>query len=245
MSKLLHVIALVCSLQAMSILANAADISVPPPLAPAPLYAPPPINWTGFYLGANVGGAWVQGNFTDSLFGLNLNNGTDFIAGEQIGFNYQIGAFVLGVDGAVDFSPNDRTGHGVVTPVGTIQATSNNTWIATLAARFGVGLDHWLLYGKAGGSWIGNSFAVNNLTTSMSIPGSNSDGNIGWLAGAGVEWALTRNWTLKVEYTYLGLNSSSFTAPATAPFLGGDTFTTNRNFQMVQVGFNYLFTQGD
>ena len=133
----------------------------------------------------------------------------------------------------------------MATPVGTIQATSNSKWIATLAARFGVGLDHWLLYGKAGGSWVGNSFAVNNSTTSMSIPGSNSNGNIGWLAGAGVEWALTRNWILKLEYDYLGLNSSSFTVPATAPFLGGDTFTANRNVQMVQVGFNYLFTQGD
>jgi outer membrane immunogenic protein len=245
MSKLRHVIALVCSLLVMPALANAADTSVPPPLAPAPVYAPPPINWTGFYLGANVGGTWAQGNFTDSLFGLNLNSGSDFITGEQIGFNYQIGAFVLGVDGTVDFSPNDSTGHGVATPVGTIQATSNNKWIATLAARFGVGLDRWLLYGKAGGNWVGNSFAVNNLTTSMSIPGSNSNGNIGWLAGAGVEWALTRNWTLKLEYDYLGLNSSSFTVPATAPFLGGDNFTTNRNVQMVQVGFNYLFTQGD
>jgi hypothetical protein len=42
--------------------------------------------------------------------------------------------------------------------------TSNNRWITTLAARFGVTNDTWLFYGKAGGGWVGN-----NTVTGASI----------------------------------------------------------------------------
>ena len=68
--------------------------------------------------------------------------------------------------------------------------------------------------------------------------------NSGWLVGAGIEWALAPNWSVKIEYDYLGLNSQRFTAPA-GGFLAGDSFTTsNPNVQMVKVGANYLFKYG-
>src|SRR5262249_18244788 len=124
----------------------------------------------------------------------------------------------------------------------------------TVAARFGWAIDHWLLYGKAGGGWVGsNNFTVTNLTTGVSFTCgtfglancNNSTG--GWLVGAGFEYAFTNNWTVKVEYDYLGLGNRTFVIPAGAAFgpFAGDTFTTNnRNVQMVKVGFNYLFNWG-
>jgi outer membrane immunogenic protein len=107
-------------LLATLIAANGAD--VPPyerPVA-ATVYVPPPFSWTGFYIGLNLGGAWSQRNLTDSLFGLSLSNVNDrgaFIGGGQLGYNYQFGNFVLGVEGDFDgVATTNSPGTGVVGP---------------------------------------------------------------------------------------------------------------------------------
>jgi outer membrane immunogenic protein len=231
--------------------AHSADLAVKAPPPP-----PPPVfSWTGFYIGANVGGAWARNNWTDTLFLDNFNNGNNsrFIGGGQIGGNYQIGNFVIGGEWDFDWASNNNNGTGVFIPgVGNIAVTSNNHWITTVAARFGWAIDHLLLYGKAGGGWVGNNnLTVTNLTTGASFTcgtlaltncGNNAGG---WLVGGGFEYAFTNNWTLKFEYDYLGLGNRTFSIPATAPFLAGDTFVSNnRNVQMVKLGVNYLFNWG-
>jgi outer membrane immunogenic protein len=233
--------------------ANAADLGR---AAPAPVYkAPPPVpvfSWTGFYLGGNLGGAWRQGNVTDNVFGLNYggtSNGV-FVGGGQVGFNYQVSNIVFGVEGDFDWAANNNnSGAGVVVPgIGlghTFAANSNNGWLTTLSGRLGVAFDRVLVYGKGGGAWVGNNgFTVTDSTTGASVTGTNSSTNSGWVAGGGVEWAFANNWTAKVEYDYVGLNSGTFTVPAGAPVLRGDTFTFNRNIQMVTIGVNYLFNWG-
>jgi outer membrane immunogenic protein len=230
--------------------AGAADLAVKaPPPAPLPVFS-----WTGFYIGANIGGAWSNNRWTDTLFLTNFNNNNNgvFIGGGQIGGNYQIGSFVIGGEWDFDWAGNNN-GAGVFVPgVGNIVVNSNNRWITTVAARFGWAIDHWLLYGKAGGGWVGNNnLTVTNLTTGASFTcgtfGLTNCGNNtgGWLLGAGFEYAFTNNWTVKFEYDYLGLGNRTFVVPAGAPFLAGDTFTSNnRNVQMVKVGVNYLFNWG-
>jgi outer membrane immunogenic protein len=229
--------------------AHSADLAVKaPPPPPVPVFS-----WTGFYIGANIGGAWADNNWTDSLFLTNFsNNRSVFIGGGQIGGNYQIGNFVIGGEWDFDWAANNNNSAAVFIPgVGNIVVTNNNRWITTVAARFGWAIDHLLLYAKAGGGWVGNNnLTVTNLTTGVSLTcgtaltncGNNTGG---WLVGAGFEYAFTNNWTLKFEYDYLGLGNRTFFIPATAPFLAGDTFTSNnRNVQMVKVGVNYLFNWG-
>jgi outer membrane immunogenic protein len=248
MRKLFHTTAALSVLLATSMAANAADVppyASPPPVYAPPVYASPPL-WTGFYLGGNIGGAWRHDNVTDTLLGLNFSNGNNngaFIGGGQLGFNWQVSNFVLGVEWDFDgVANNNNTGPVFFPAVGTIQA-SNNSWITTLAARFGVTNGHWLFYGKAGGGWVGSDdFTVTNPTTGTSITASNNNTNSGWLVGAGIEWAFLPNWSAKVEYNYLGLDDRTFTVPAGSPFLASDTFTQrNRSIQMVKVGINYLF----
>ena len=250
MRKLFHTTAALSVLLATSMAANAADVppyAPPPPVYAPPVYAPPPL-WTGFYLGGNIGGAWANRDVTDTFLGVNFNNGNNngvFIGGGQLGFNWQISNFVLGFEADIDGAANNnKTGTVFIPTVATIQS-SNNRWITTLAARFGVTNGYWLFYGKAGGGWVGSDdFTVTNLTTGASITASNNNTNSGWLVGAGVEWAFAPNWSAKVEYNYLGLNDVTFTVPAGSSFLAGDTFTqSNRNIQMVKAGINYQFNR--
>jgi len=233
----------------------AADMAVkaPPVLPPVPVFS-----WTGFYIGANIGGAWANNSWNDTLFRTNFNNAGNgvFIGGGQIGGNYQIGQFVIGGEWDFDWAANNNNNTGVVIPAlgNSVVVTNNNRWITTVAARFGWAIDHWLLYGKAGGGWVGsNSFTVTDLTTGVSFNCgtlglancNNSTG--GWLLGAGFEYAFTNNWTVKAEYDYLGLGNRTFIIPAGAAFapFAGDTFTSNnRNVQTVKVGINYLFNWG-
>jgi outer membrane immunogenic protein len=247
MRKLFHTAAAVAALLALSIAANAAEVGARPPVyAPPPIYVAPPFSWTGFYIGPNLGGAWSQRNLTDTLLGLNLSNVNDkgaFIGGGQLGYNYQFGNFVLGIEADFDgVASTNSPGAGVAGPAFGTQVTNNNRWIATLAGRFGITNDTWLFYGKAGGGWVGSDdLTITNTVTGASITVSNNNTNSGWLVGGGIEWAFAPNWSVKIEYDYLGLNSRTFTVP-TGGFLAGDTFTTsNPNVQMVKVGANYLF----
>jgi outer membrane immunogenic protein len=220
----------------------------PPPRAPA-IYAPAPVfSWTGFYLGGNLGFGWNQGSVSDSLNGLSWGNPSSngvFIGGGQLGANYQIGSFVIGAEAAFDWAANNNNSFpSVVVPaVGSIRVSSNDRWITTLSARFGFAIDHLLLYGKAGGAWLGaGNFAVTNVGTGASVAISNSNNNTGWLLGAGVEYAITNNLTVKGEYDYVGVSNYSYTSPPGAPFLAGDTFSSSgRSVQMLTIGANYLF----
>jgi outer membrane immunogenic protein len=252
--KLLCAIGLASSLVGLSAIAQAADLPAAPPVYKAPaVYAPPVFSWTGFYIGGNLGAAWSNGNYTDSLFGLNWTNGgnrASFIGGGQIGGNYQINNFVIGAEADFDWlANNNNSGPGILLPNGTtLRVSANNRWVTTLAARFGVTFDHALLYAKGGGGWVGaGNFAVTNVGTGAVVTASNSNTNSGWLVGGGLEYAFTQNWTVRAEYDFLGLSNNSVTV--TVPTAAGGTFTDtfssrNRNVQMFTVGVNYLFNFG-
>src|SRR6266853_1111594 len=132
MRKLFHTTAALSVLLAMSMAANAADVTArPAPYAPPPpVYAPPPFSWTGFYLGGNIGGAWARRDVTDTFFGVNFGSGNNngvFIGGGQLGYNWQIGYAVLGVEWDIDGAANNNNSGTVFIPgAGTIQVTSNN-----------------------------------------------------------------------------------------------------------------------
>src|SRR5262249_15923493 len=140
---------------------------------------------------------------------------------------------------------NNNTGVEVAVPrLGTVRSTFHERWISTLAARFGVAIDRWLVYGKAGGGWIGtNTFSLEHVTRHLSVAALDANQTYGGLlVGGGIEWAFSLNWSAKLEYDYLQLNGRTFTLPLTAPFLANDTFTiAGGHIQMVKVGINYRF----
>ncbi|HEU0179929.1 MAG TPA: outer membrane beta-barrel protein [Blastocatellia bacterium] len=245
-AKVLRASVLTSSLLGMCAVASAADMPVKAPPAPQP--APPLFSWTGFYIGGNLGVAWSDRTMTDTVFGIdftgNDGNRARFMGGGQVGINYQINNFVIGVEADFDgVANNDNNSGGRVIAGDTIRVNSNDTWIATVAGRIGYAWDRVLFYGKGGGGWIGNSgFTVTDVTTGASFTTSNNNTISGWLAGGGIEWAFADNWSARVEYDFLGLSDRTLTVPLGVPVIGGDVFTLHdRNVQMVTFGVNYRF----
>jgi outer membrane immunogenic protein len=257
---MIRLFSILCALIGVSGAAFAADLPPAPPRAPA-AYAPPvlPIyNWTGFYIGGNLGAAWTSGNVSDSN-GNSWSNSQQatFTGGGQVGFNYQINWFVAGLEADFDWLANNKNSSNAIdTNIGAIQFSANNRWMTTLAARVGVAADNWLFYAKGGGGWVGvGNPTITNLTTGGSISVSNSNSNSGWLVGAGVEWGFAPNWTARLEYDFLGLSNQSRTVTGTIPLGSGnpacnvatgcpftDTITQNsRDVQTLTLGINYLF----
>ena len=208
---------------AMSPAAHAADMAVKAPPPPA---MPAPYNWAGFYVGANFGGAWTNGNL--DIPGNNFYGGlTEFIAGVQAGYSFQFDHLLLGVEGTFDWATFDHP----TLPTPTLGSVSQH-WIGTLAGRAGIVADRWLVYGKLGGGWVESSAVLN----APGLAWTGTSTKDGWLVGAGLEYGFKSHWTVRLEYDYLALAGwNSATVPAVA---------LNRDVQWITAGLNYKFESG-
>ena len=236
-------IALAFSILAISSIgASAADLPVK---APVPYVAPAPFSWTGFYVGGNVGaGVLLDQGFQPQNANDADRHGIGGLAGGQVGYNWQIGMLVLGIEGEGFWSGMKVTQDQFqgINP-GTLFATASirNKWDWDIAGRFGVAFDRALVYGKAG--WVEGGFGWNaNVFPLDVVQGShNLDG---LLIGIGLEYAFTNNWTVKFEYDYLGFPAKDvgFTAlacPTCTPFTFTQSVSADKH--IFKVGFNYLF----
>lgn len=211
--------------------------------------APPPFTWTGCYAGAQVGGGWGQKDLNDSagivspLTGFtsaNLNI-SGFMLGGQIGCDYQFASkWVLGIEGAV--SGGNITGNTSVAlpapPVPGDSATFNEKTdlLTSITARAGYAWNDWLLYAKGGVAWAGDRYSVFDLLGTYDFEGLETW--FGWTAGAGVEWALWNNWSLRLEYDYYGFGTRSVTFIDNVSGNFGP-LDVKQNIQMVKLGFNF------
>jgi outer membrane immunogenic protein len=213
--------------------ALAADITPMPAPSPPPMYAPaaviPIYNWTGFYIGLNGGGAFGQSNWTNpgSLFAPTGNFTVDgFLAGGTVGANYQTGAFVFGIEADADWANLSGTTFNACA----FGCQTRSDWLATVRGRAGYAWDRVLFYGTAGGAFA-------NVQAASAAPFSSST-QVGWTAGAGVEYAFAPNWTAKVEYLFVDLANASCGAGS----CGGVTPTTVSLYEnVVRGGINFKF----
>ncbi len=199
--------------------ASAADLPSRKGPVVAPVYAPV-FTWTGFYVGANAG--YGFGNVNAGTFALartvSIGDIDGFVGGGQIGYNYQIGQIVLGVEADIqgaDLKASNGFGDRIKTE-----------YFGTVRGRVGVAFDRFMPY-------ITGGWAYGNVKTSIAGIGSSDTSHTGGYAvGAGVEYAFTNNWTAKVEYLYVDLGEKSFRA--TGVKVGTD-------FSVVRAGLNYKF----
>ena len=219
-------LASIAALELFGASAFAADVPTHSPANKTPIAAPP-YNWSGFYLGANFGGAWT--NVSLNIPGNSFHGGiTEFIGGVQAGYNIQAGHLLFGIEGDIDWASFNHSG----LPVPTLASVSHH-WMSTVAGRVGLVNDRWLVFAKLGGGWV-QSDATVNVPGSPSRNESNTSG--GWLIGGGIEYGFKANWTVKLEYDYLALSNWHST---TFPAVG-----LNRDVQMIKAGINYKFESG-
>jgi outer membrane immunogenic protein len=230
---------------------HAADLppAPPPPMAPAYVPAPPPFTWTGIYVGGNVGWGWTSLNLTDTgpgVFGqvfpigsTQSSNQDGFLGGAQIGVNWQFQQFVIGAEADFDATAikNSQGGGGFG------NGSYSNPWMSTFAARFGWAADRALFYGKAGGAYMQEKY---NFGASDGSAVTGTFDRFGWMLGAGIEYAVTDNITLKAEYNYLNFGTSNQTLTPNATDLVTGTITGDPNdskltANVVKAGVNILF----
>jgi outer membrane immunogenic protein len=222
--KLIKAGAAALALFAVSFTAQAADVPIKAPYYKgAPRSVVSYYNWTGFYAGVNGGYGFGTSTWSAPAADIKPKGG---MFGGTVGYNWQAGAIVYGLEGDFDWSGVK----GSVTCAGASTCETANTWLATFRGRLGYAFDRWLPYITAGGAY-GN---VKATLTTGGTETSESSNKFGWTVGAGLEYAFLGNWTAKLEYLYVDLGS--FDA-GTAPVVNTVSFKEN----ILRAGLNYKF----
>jgi outer membrane immunogenic protein len=207
-------------------------------LPPAP--GATPFSWTGFYVGANLGGQWSHDGAT--------NVGQDYfstpgeshtltpsgaLGGVQAGYNQQIQNFVLGVEGDLDWSSaRSRVGpvFGDATPVA---HSSSFPFFADLRGRVGFAFDRFLPYVTGG---VVFADLRDNLEGSSLTPTSIGRGEaIGWTIGAGAEYAIGGHWSVKADFLHVQVPDR------TAVFDNTKKFQFKDSADILRLGLNFRF----
>jgi outer membrane immunogenic protein len=236
-----------------------------------PVKAPPPVaapfSWNGCYAGAQVGYGWGQKEFSDPqlgapdpIFGFPaftiapvgtvLKDDTNgWLAGGQIGCNYQVGNWVFGVEGDYAWANIDGA---IIDPFfanknGDPQLLSAETrGLGSVTGRVGYAFDRFLVYGKGGAAWANDRYDAVLFNQGFVVFGvappvgfSASEDRLGWTIGAGVEYAFWDRWSVKVEYNHYEFGDRRVNLVSTA----GDILPLDieQRIDTVKVGVNYRF----
>jgi outer membrane immunogenic protein len=178
-----------------------------------PYKAPPhtqAYNWSGFYLGVNGGGGWGVSNSSNTFRGL---------VGGTIGYNYQVGQAVFGLEGDIDWSDLGRNGNCTA-----FSCEIRNNWLSTVRGRLGYVFDRFMPYVTGG-------VAFGDIKTSVAGIGDSNTTKTGWTVGGGLEAAIAGPWTAKAEYLYVDLGNGNSLVGSS------ENFKTN----IVRAGINYRF----
>lgn len=261
MRRIIFTSSLATAAIAATALAHAADLRPMVTKAPpAPVY----YNWTGFYIGANLGGSWGHESHEifDSANDIGVFGFTDHvdgvIGGGQIGYNWQFAPWfgwgtgtVLGIEADIQGSGQRQTindnfldaNFGPVDFTGSVEEKLE--WFGTVRGRAGIAFDRVLWY--ATGGWAFGEGKFDGPLTSLTIPANTfiattafdtSKSINGWTAGGGIEWAFWSNWTAKFEYLYINFGSRGDFAIPGGPFIITSGHLTDN---IIRAGVNYRF----
>jgi outer membrane immunogenic protein len=241
--------------------AGAADLAVKAP-------EQPPYQWTGCYVGLNIGGGTSGTNFSSSIGpGTHLlgadpavvagsggggANNEGVVAGGQAGCNWQTGTLVLGLEGDFDyfhsnpnFGNNTNTLSDGVTPFIISQSLTTN-YLATVRPRIGIGADRNLAYITGGVAFTRVSY-TESYTDGAVPPGvgtaAASRNLVGWTAGAGWEYALADHWTVRAEYLIAGFPKMSAVGAITDAAGSSNALSGSSDviIQLIRAGVNFKF----
>ena len=161
--------------------AFAADLPARMPVKAPSLYSPAPlVNWAGFYAGLHAGYGWGHSNWFSSASGANADMNPDgAVVGGQLGYNYQIQKFIVGVETDIAWSGQK----GSITGTSCLTACeTKNPWLGTTRARIGMpfgATGAWLPYVTGGVAYGDVEVSDGGLTRKST--------RWGWTVGGGLE----------------------------------------------------------
>lgn len=229
----------------------------------APVMAPA-YNWTGFYVGGNVGGQWGSADpATSTVFsptgyfaatsvpaiaavGAQRINSSSVTGGFTAGYNWQVNNAVFGLEGDINYFgfKGSATGSALYpccAPFAfAVNSSASADWLATIRGRIGfLATPGWLLY-ATGGAAIAEVRGDFNFTDTFGATESAAihDTRVGWTAGVGGEYAVGNGWSLKAEYLYVDLGRTTTTSTNLAAF--GGTSPSNVYTHSVELKSNIV-----
>jgi outer membrane immunogenic protein len=221
--------------------ALAADLPLPAPL-PSTSYFPSALyNWGGGYIGLNGGYAFGASDWTLGAASTGSFQTNGFLFGGQLGWNFQYGRVVGGLEGDVDWSGlSGSSSSGLCAPAlfPGFACTTKSDWLSTARGRVGYAFDRILLFATGG-------LALANVQLSVTNPAvSISNVEAGWTVGAGLEYAFADMWTAKIEYLFVDFGKFSCqglgaTVVANCGGAGNGSVTLTEN--VIRAGFNFKF----
>ena len=229
--------------------------------------APPAVNWTGFYVGGNLGGGWTSVSQTQNTFGNYFANssvtsinrtarnqnlsGSGVIGGGQIGYNLQLSNLVLGIEGDLNWlntkkSATSNATYPCCAPTGyTLRQSAGIDGLGTLRGRVGVAVGNTMIFATGGLSYADTSFSRSFSDNYQPIPpqkASASSTRTGWNAGGGVEYAINNSWSVKAEYLYHDLGSmTKYSSRSIGNTTIGMSGSADFQLQTARLGVNYRF----
>jgi outer membrane immunogenic protein len=220
----------------------AADLRMP---VKAPVYAPAPYNWTGFYIGIQGGGGfgdldWTYLSVPGGIpIGAADHRTRGGLVGGTVGFNWQAGSWVFGIE--ADYAWADISG-STPCPNPDFSCQSRLDSFGTARGRVGMAMNQVLLYATGGAAFGDQNIRTVQLLgvgvppTGTPVNGS-SNFAVGWTAGGGLEWGFMGNWSAKVEALYFDLGTDNYTVD----FPALQTVDARHTGVVVRGGVNFRF----
>jgi outer membrane immunogenic protein len=205
------------------------DAMAQAPRAPLlPIY-----NWTGCYIGGNMGVAFGRGQISDSTGAGISGTNSGFAGGGQVGCDYQFGGgFVIGARGMFDWTKLKGSGTFTSGPNAGSVGNTQTTSFSTLTVRLGYAvMPTGLIYLQTGGAWSRSDYDIftGRVKTAQ---GSNNKG--GYDFGIGYEQMISPNWSAFLEYNYMNFGTATGTI-ATGPV------SLKKDSQNILLGVNWRF----
>ena len=232
------------ALSLFTISAFAADLGTPP------VAVVPPFTWTGCYAGGHVGGGFGTTSLNDTAGVLSPISGftsasvdtSGYMLGGQVGCDYQFApSWVVGIEGAA--SGGKISGRSTLAQIGPIPGDSANfkdttDFMASVTGRVGYAWDRWLPYVKAGVAFFDDRYSSLGAFGGTPFDLEGTTTRLGWTAGAGVEWALSNDWSVKLEYDFYGLGTHNETfIDQISGTVGPEQL--KQSIQVVKLGVNF------
>ena len=222
--------------------ASAADMAVKARPAPPPVVAPI-YNWTGFYIGANGGwgsshNCWDFVTAGGAVVAEGCRDASGGVIGGQIGYRWQMGQFVFGLEGQGDWADLSGSHVSLINPA--FSTRTRIDAIGLFTGQIGLAWNQALLYVKGGAAVTDNRYDI--FTTVGGINVASADATRwGAALGVGFEYGFTPNWSIGVEYDHLFMGHANNSFSVVNPIVAGALNRINQDVDMVTLRLNYRF----